>query len=150
MGCGTGTLTVLLAHAGFRVHGIDLAPRMVMAAQAKLAAAGVQASVSVADASEPPRAAEAYDVVMSRHLLWALPDPGRALRNWVRLLRPGGRLLLIEGRWHTGGGLPAAETTELVRPWVTSVDVEPLADPQLWGGPIGDERYVVVGTGPSM
>jgi SAM-dependent methyltransferase len=150
VGCGTGTLMVLLAEAGFRVHGIDLSPRMVTAAQAKLAAAGVHATVNVADASEPPGAADAYDVVLSRHLLWALPDPGRAVRNWAQLLRPTGRLVLIEGRWHTGGGLSAAETTGLVRPWVTSVDVELLADPKLWGGPIRDERYVVVGTGPSM
>ena len=105
LGCGTGSLTVLLAEAGHRVHGVDLAPAMVTAARAKVAASGTTATVEVGDASDPPGLAGAYDVVLTRHVLWALPDPSAALSRWVRLLRPGGRLLLVEGRWWTGGGL---------------------------------------------
>ena len=40
LGCGTGSLTVLLAEAGHRVHGVDLAPNMIAAARTKVAAAG--------------------------------------------------------------------------------------------------------------
>jgi len=39
---------------------------------------------------------------MSRHVLWAMPDPAGALEHWIALLRPGGRSLLVEGRWSTG------------------------------------------------
>lgn len=146
LGCGTGSLTVLLAEAGYRVHGVDLAPAMVAAARAKIASAGVTASVEVGDASDPPGGAGAYDVVLTRHVLWALPDPSGALSRWVRLLRPGGRLLLVEGRWWTGGGLTAAETGRLLASYTTQVRTVPLTDPTLWGGPVEDERYLCVAT----
>jgi ubiquinone/menaquinone biosynthesis C-methylase UbiE len=146
LGCGTGSLTVLLAEAGHRVHGVDLSPAMIAAARAKIAAAGMTATVEVGDASDPRGQADAYDVVLTRHVLWALPDPSAALSRWVRLLRPGGRLLLVEGRWWTGGGLTAAETGRLLAPYATQVQTEPLADPLLWGGPVEDERYLCVAT----
>jgi ubiquinone/menaquinone biosynthesis C-methylase UbiE len=144
LGCGTGSLTLLLAQAGHRVHGVDLAPRMVTAATAKLTAAGVTATVEVGDASAPPGGPQSYDVVLTRHVLWALPDPSAALSRWVRLLRPGGRLLLVEGRWWTGGGLTSAETHRLLRPYASHVLSVALTDPVLWGGPVDDERYLVL------
>lgn len=144
LGCGTGTLTVLLAAAGHRVHGLDIAPAMVAAAHAKLAAAGVPATVEVGDASHPSGRPASFDVVLSRHVLWALPDPSAALARWVRLLRSGGRLVLVEGRWWTGGGLSAAETRRLVAPYASEVTTVPLTDPLLWGGPVHDERYLCV------
>ncbi|OII65096.1 hypothetical protein BJP40_18235 [Streptomyces sp. CC53] len=99
---------------------------------------------------------------MVRHLVWALPDPVAALRTWVRLLRPGGRLVLVEGRWGgaaegtpygagAGGGLPwrggvtAADLAAAVAPLVRVVEVEPLSEArELWGGPVRDERYALV------
>ena len=114
MGSGTGTLAVLLGQARHRVSGIDLSPRMVDAARTKAAAAGVPAEFVVGDAAAPPWAPHSFDVVVTRHVLWAIPDPNEALERWVGLLRPGGLLLLIEGRWSTGGGLTAADVTELV------------------------------------
>jgi hypothetical protein len=44
---------------------------------------------------------ERFDVVMSRHLLWTLPDPEGALRAW-RTAAPSGRLLLVESVWGEG------------------------------------------------
>ena len=146
LGCGTGSLTVLLAEAGHRVHGVDLAPAMVTAARAKIAASGTTATVEVGDASDPPGLAGAYDVVLTRHVLWALPDPASALSRWVRLLRPGGLLLLVEGRWWTGGGLTASDTRRLLAPHTTQVQTVPLTDPLLWGDPVEDERYLCVAT----
>ena len=142
LGSGTGTLAVLLAEAGHVVCGVDLAPRMVAAARAKAAAARVAAQFVVGDAAAPPWAPGTFDVVLSRHVLWAMPDPGEALRNWVALLRPGGRLLLVEGRWSTGG-LSAAALRNLVLRHRAEADVVPLDDPALWGKPITDERYLV-------
>jgi SAM-dependent methyltransferase len=143
VGCGTGTLAVLLAQAGHRVSGVDLAPRMVEAARAKATEAGVLAEFVVGDPGRPPWAPRSVDVVLGRHVLWAMDDPDQALRRWVELLRPGGLLLLVEGRWRTGGGLSAAETTELVLRHRKEAVVERLEDPAFWGRPIDDERYLV-------
>jgi len=144
VGCGTGSLAVLLAGAGYRVSGIDLAPRMVELARAKARAAGVDAEFSVADASSPPWPAATFDAVLARHVLWALPDPGRGLDRWIELLAPGGRLVLVEGRWSTGAGLAAEEVAALVRARGREAVLHPLDDPALWGRPVDDERYVLV------
>src|ERR1044072_3344286 len=90
LGCATGTLAVLLGQAGHDVRGLDLADEMVAAARAKAADAGISAEFRQGDAAEPPYADSSTDVVLARHVLWALPDPDAALRRWVRLLRPGG------------------------------------------------------------
>jgi SAM-dependent methyltransferase len=151
-GCGTGSLSALLAARGCRVTGVDLSANMVAAARRKLA--GLAAEVLQGDAAAPPVAGRRFDVVLVRHLLWTLPDPVAALRNWVRLLRPGGHLVLVEGRWKIPaqpnpampwwGGISADRLALAVGPMVTRVHTELLTDPALWGGPVDDERYVLL------
>ena len=51
---------------------------------------------------------------MTRHVLWALADTEAALATWIDLLAPGGRLVLIEGRWSSGVGFAVADVVELV------------------------------------
>jgi SAM-dependent methyltransferase len=142
LGCGTGTLSVLLAAEGYDVAGIDLSPEMIVRAKAK--AAGHDATFAVGDAADPELPAGSFDVVLSRHVLWALPDPAAGLARWVRLLAPGGRLLLVEGRWFTGSGLAAADAEALVRATGRGAVVRHLPEPVYWGKPIDDERYLIL------
>jgi SAM-dependent methyltransferase len=144
LGCGTGSLAVLLAEAGYAVQGLDFSERMVAAAEAKARAAGVAARFRQGDAAAPPYPAGSADVVLDRHVLWALPDPDEALRRWIELLAPGGRLVLVEGRWSTGAGIPADACRELVLRHRREAVLESLGDPALWGREIDDERYVIV------
>ena len=144
LGCGTGTLAVLLAQLGHDVRGCDFSPAMIDRAQAKAAMAGVVVTFTVADAAAPPWPAASCDCVLSRHVLWALPDPAAALEGWRALLAPGGRLVLIEGRWSTGVGIAASDAAALVHEAGREPVVTPLTDPLLWGGPIADERYLLV------
>ena len=83
-------------------------------------------------------------MALARHVLWALPDPAAALDRWNGLLRPRGRLVLIEGHWSTGSGLTAADCRALVGRRRPEVLVERLDDPALWGREIDDERYVLL------
>ena len=55
-----------------------------------------------------------------------------------------GKLVLVEGLWGTGAGLPADAVAALVRPKVGSLSVRHLTDPVLWGRAIDDERCLVV------
>lgn len=146
LGCGTGTLSVLLAESGYRVRGLDLATAMVTAAMEKAQAACVLAEFQQGDASDPPFEPASADVVLSRHVLWAMPDPSVALGRWCRLLRPDGRLLLIEGRWFTGAGIHAAECERLIREHRENVIIRPLDDETLWARTLTDERYIAVST----
>ncbi|MFG1946124.1 class I SAM-dependent methyltransferase [Nonomuraea sp. NPDC048826] len=159
LGCGTGSLTLLLAQQGHRPTGVDLSPRMIEQAARKLEQAGFGAPLLVGDAADPPVEPGArFDVILVRHLLWTLPAPEQALRRWLELLRPGGRLVLVEGRWDTSGtapyaaspplpwvgGVPADQLTAALAPMARVVHHERLTDPALWGKPIDDERYVLI------
>lgn len=145
LGCGTGTLSLLLAEeGGHRVTGVDFSPEMIRRARAKAEHMQTRPDFIVADAATPPLEAGTFDVVLSRHVLWAMPDPAAALANWIDLLTPTGALVLVEGRWHTGAGLTASESMRLVRDRRRRVELLPLDDPSYWGGPISDERYLLV------
>lgn len=158
LGCGTGSLAILLAQQGHRVTGVDLSARMVEVAGDKAAGAGVSVEFAVGDASAPD-VDGSFDVVLARHLLWTLLDPHAALRHWVGRLGPGGQLVLVEGRWTQAagnsyvdgadampwtGGVDARTLTAAVRPLVRSVETRPLTDPLLWGRVVDDERYVLL------
>ena len=104
LACGTGSLGLLLAEQGYEVTGVDRAPRMLERAAAK---AGDRAAFLLGDVSVPPLPDGAFDVVLARHVLFALPEPEAVVGRWMRLLRPGGRLVLVEGFWSTGAGLHA-------------------------------------------
>lgn len=146
LGCGTGSLAVLLAEAGHAVRGVDLSARMVAAAREKARTAGVRAEFEQGDAADPRCAHASCDVVLARHVLWALPHPAAAVARWVALLRPGGRLVFVEGRWFTGAGLTATECQALVLTHRRQATVRRLDDPALWGSPIDDERYLLLST----
>ena len=143
LGCGTGSLSVLLADEGYAVDGVDFSPEMVDAAREK-AAGRPGLSFAVGDAAAPPFERGAYDVVLCRHVLWALDDQAAALRTWVELLGDHGRLVLVEGFWHTGAGLRAGETEALLRGAGREPTTYLLSEDVYWGGPTGDERYLVV------
>jgi SAM-dependent methyltransferase len=144
LGCGTGSLAVLLAEAGYEVTGVDFAPAMIDAARAKALAARVTVRFAVSDAAEPALPPASADAVLARHVLWTMPDADRALAAWTGLLRPGGRLVLVEGRWYTGAGLSAAAAAATVRRHRREAVVTPLTDPDLWGRPVTDERYLLL------
>jgi SAM-dependent methyltransferase len=147
LGCGTGTLSVLLAQEGYDVHGVDLSPAMIQRARAKAEhVAGT--TFAVGDASAPDLPTGSFDVVLCRHVLWALPDPAAGLRRWCDLLAPGGRLLLVEGRWFNGAGLSAADTAALLAGAQRTSEVHHLTDPGYWGRMIEDERYLAVSREP--
>jgi len=98
IGCGTGFLSLELAFRGHRVTGVDFAPSMI--AQARKKAAERQATIRYeeADAEQLPFAAGSFDMAVSRHLLWTLPHPERAMDEWIRVLRPGGRLIVVDSQ----------------------------------------------------
>jgi len=101
VGAGTGFLTMLLGELGHHVTAVDLSPLMLAALQRKADAVHCPVTVVEADAAHVP--AGPFDVVVSRHLLWLLPDPVAALRGWAAAA-PTGRLVLVESVWGPSAG----------------------------------------------
>lgn len=139
LGCGTGTLTRLLVDEGYAVDGVDISPEMIRRARAKVP----EADFRVGDAAAPGLAPRAYDVVLCRHVLWAMPDPVAAFATWVELLAPGGVMVLVEGRWGTGAGLTASAAEAIVRTTRSEATVRHLPEDVFWGKAIDDERYLL-------
>jgi ubiquinone/menaquinone biosynthesis C-methylase UbiE len=105
-GSGTGFLALELAARGHRVTGIDFAPSMVAMARGKAAAQGLAVRFDEGDAENLPHPNGSFDLVISRHVLWTLPHPERALDEWLRVLRPGGRLAVIDGAQYNDATAP--------------------------------------------
>jgi demethylmenaquinone methyltransferase/2-methoxy-6-polyprenyl-1,4-benzoquinol methylase len=101
--CGTGDLVVGAARAvgpSGRVIGLDFAPAMLEVARARARAARRAADGAVslicADAEALPVQGAAVDAVTIAFGLRNVADPARALREFARVLRPGGRLVILE------------------------------------------------------
>ncbi|MEP1123927.1 MAG: class I SAM-dependent methyltransferase [Ilumatobacter sp.] len=144
LGCGTGSLSLLLASEGYRVTGIDLSAEMISTAASKAAASSVPVTFRRGDASDPDLGRGTLDAIVVRHVTWVLPDPSDAIRRWASLLRDGGPLVLIEGFWSTGAGIRAHDLEGAVRPILGQCEVRQLADEPLWGRSVDDERYMLV------
>ena len=108
-GCGTGFLTFELAARGHRVTGVDFAPAMLVEARRKAAERGVSVRFEEADAEQLPFPPRSFDLAISRHVLWTLPHPEAAIDEWMRVLRPGGRLVVVDGQFDAGAAPPAQE-----------------------------------------
>ncbi|WP_426571928.1 class I SAM-dependent methyltransferase [Aquihabitans sp. McL0605] len=77
------------------VVGIDLAPGMVDALAADLAARGIaNASVQVGDAEALDLPAGSFDAVLAGFMIFFAPDPDRVLAEFARVLKPGGVVAL--------------------------------------------------------
>ena len=145
IGCGTGSLSVVLAGLGHTVTGIDLSPAMISLAHTKAVAHGYQIKFEVMDAAFPQFSVQQFDVIVCRHLLWALPEPEQVLQRWVKLLKQNGRLFLVEGFWKTGAGIHARELTAMLPSALSNVTIQNLSDDSnFWGGAVTDERYALI------
>ena len=95
VGCGQGIDVAQYAIGGARATGVDLTPRHVELATAHLQALGSDARVVQGDAEALPFADASFDRVSSNGVLHHTPDMPAALREIVRVLRPGGEARVI-------------------------------------------------------
>ena len=108
-GCDTGFLSFELVSRGHHVTGVDFAPAMIAEARRKAAEHGLSVRFEEADAERLPFPPGSFDLAISRHLLWTLPHPAAAIDEWMRVLRPGGRLVVVDSQLDTSAVPPATE-----------------------------------------
>lgn len=97
LACGTAVISHLLDDLGFKVTGLDWAEPMLERARVKAAARGRNIRFLMGDAERTMEADGSYDVITNRHLVWTLVDPLACFREWHRVLKPGGKLLIVDG-----------------------------------------------------
>jgi ubiquinone/menaquinone biosynthesis C-methylase UbiE len=95
VGCGGGHTLELLAarRPDLRLHGVDLSPDQVARARTRL---GDRATIVEGSALKLPYSSDHFDFVVSDASIKHWPDPARGLRECVRVLLPGGRLVISE------------------------------------------------------
>lgn len=101
LACGTGVVSHLMHDLAYEVTGLDWSEAMLDRAQAKSKDRGSTIRFLMRDAEATGEDAGSYDVIVTRHLVWTLVDPAAAFAHWFELLKPGGRLLIVDGDFVT-------------------------------------------------
>lgn len=96
VGTGTGTMALFAARLGHQVTAIDLSPGMLEQGITRARDLGLAIDFAVGDAEEPVFPPGAFDVVMSRHVLWTLPHPAAAATRWAELVVPDGLVAVFD------------------------------------------------------
>ena len=124
IGCGTGFFLLNLKQAGVldEAHVSDLSPGMVSAAIRNGTALGFDVDGRVADAESIPYDDATFDLVVGHAVLHHIPDVELALREVLRVLKPGGRFVFAGeptpmGDWYARklGHLTWLATTKVTR-----------------------------------
>jgi ArsR family transcriptional regulator len=139
VGCGRGSLLKLLASRARRAVGVDIDANARQLARAELLLAGVpNCSLRKGDMYRLPFADDEFTTIIIDDVLADAHSPARALREARRLLRPGGRLFILESvvdrpirelqaslaRWSAAAGLrlaPARFVPDRNPAWLLSV-----------------------------
>jgi ubiquinone/menaquinone biosynthesis C-methylase UbiE/DNA-binding transcriptional ArsR family regulator len=101
LGAGTGRMLELLAPFANRAVGVDLSAAMLSLGRARVEQNGLRnVQLRQGDVYAPPVERGGYDLVVIHQVLHFLDDPGRALAEAGRALRPGGRLLVVDFAAH--------------------------------------------------
>jgi ubiquinone/menaquinone biosynthesis C-methylase UbiE len=81
---------------GVRLTAVDLSPAMLEVARERAGSLGIEVRLVEADAEDLPFSEGSFDTVVSTLALCSVPDDRRAISEMKRVLRPGGRLILLD------------------------------------------------------
>ena len=99
IGTGTGQFAFYLARQGYAVTGVDISEKMIAWARNRATQSSLDIDFHTGDAEHLDFADNSFDIVVSRNLLWTLPNPDQAIQEWHRVLKPEGRIILSDGFW---------------------------------------------------
>ena len=94
-GCGEGYLSRMFAERDAQVDGIDSSPSLVESARAASSQETDRINYHIGDVTRMDFAGESFNIVVCNHLLNDLPAPADAIAEFYRILKPGGRLVIL-------------------------------------------------------
>ena len=99
-GCGPGFFPIILGEEGHEVTGIDITENMILEAKENVKANGQKAELFTMDCQKLDFPDNTFDLVISRNITWTLGNPQKAYQEWMRVLKPGGRILISDAFWY--------------------------------------------------
>jgi ubiquinone/menaquinone biosynthesis C-methylase UbiE len=126
VGCGQGYALLALARAAGtgRFVGVDVSTMMLDAARTRASKAGLDVTFKEASATDLPFDDHEFDSIRCERVLQWLPDPQLAVDEMVRVVRPGGRIVLLDTDWRTYGSTADQE-----------LEAEMFSAPTVWPSP---------------
>lgn len=102
LGCGPGFFSVIFAVRGHKVTAVDMSAAMIGRARQNLEAESLAGEVEFhqGDVTTLPFDDNAFDLAVSRNITWLMRDPEGAYAEWLRVLAPGGKLLVFDANWY--------------------------------------------------
>ncbi|CAD7767201.1 MAG: Ubiquinone/menaquinone biosynthesis C-methyltransferase UbiE [Candidatus Argoarchaeum ethanivorans] len=100
VGTGPGIIAFLLAELGHDVTGVDLSEEMLRKAMENATHFDLSVEFTPGDAENLPFEDGSFDAVVNRHVLWTLPNPEKAIAEWRRVLKTGGKIVIVDGNWY--------------------------------------------------
>ncbi len=151
LGTGTGRMLELFGPEIERGLGLDLSLDMLLLARDRLERSGLKhCSVRQGDIYDLPIGNDSFDVVIVHQVLHFLDDSARAIKEAARVLRPGGRLLVVDFAPHEQEFLREqfahrrlGFAPETVAQWMTASGLEPVLHKSLAPEP-GSEGEIAV------
>ena len=114
-GCGAGLISAFAAKDGFDVTGVDIATRMIDEYGHTMEKHGIKAEGVTGDMECLSFDDETFDAVVLKDVLWCCTEPGKALDECVRVLKPGGRLIIADSNRYLH--LHNKDKDEYVKKW---------------------------------
>ncbi len=100
IGTGPGFYAMILSARGCAVTAVDFSEGMLAEARHNAGPLAERIDFRQMDAHALDFPDGCFDVIVTRNLTWNLTDPLRAYRDWMRVLRPGGSMLVFDADWY--------------------------------------------------
>ncbi len=99
-GTGPGFFACILSEEGHKVTAIDYSENMIACARDNAGKLGVSAEFKKMDINQLEFQDEEFDVIVTRNVTWTLEYPQKVYKEWKRILKKSGLLLIYDANWH--------------------------------------------------